>query len=237
MSDLESLKSVLIDVVTPCDQVIAAWASAKVGAEPTSSSTGLPSERIATQPVAAQDGVEQPAAHHAAGARDLLDVPVDVGVDGEQVAPVDRDLLALELDQVHVLGGVGQEDLAGARDLHEVLALAGQRLLHELRHAAGARVLEGHVALVGDHRALLGADRALVEADLQQVGVLQGEGVGRRRLIELREGRLHGPTRCRPMRRASSGRRGSDGQRAPALGVRRGRPSSCRACRRRRRGA
>ena len=47
---MESLKSVLIDVVTPCDQVIAACASAKVGAEATSSSTGLPSERIATQP-------------------------------------------------------------------------------------------------------------------------------------------------------------------------------------------
>src|SRR5918995_6710338 len=45
------LKSVLIDVDTPDDHVIAAWASANVGAEATLSSTGGPSERIATQPV------------------------------------------------------------------------------------------------------------------------------------------------------------------------------------------
>jgi hypothetical protein len=45
------LKSVLIDVVTPDDHVIAACASANVGAEATLSSTGGPSDRIATQPV------------------------------------------------------------------------------------------------------------------------------------------------------------------------------------------
>src|SRR3954452_2106013 len=43
--------SVLIDCVTPEDHVIAACASAKVGAEATLSRTGGPSERIATQPV------------------------------------------------------------------------------------------------------------------------------------------------------------------------------------------
>jgi hypothetical protein len=45
------LKSVLIDVDTPDDHVMAAWASANVGAEATLRSTGGPSERIATQPV------------------------------------------------------------------------------------------------------------------------------------------------------------------------------------------
>ena len=45
------LKSVLSEVDTPDDQVIAACASAKVGAEATFSRTGGPSERIATQPV------------------------------------------------------------------------------------------------------------------------------------------------------------------------------------------
>src|SRR6476620_6120747 len=45
------LKSVFSAVETPCDQVIAACASAKVGAEATLSRTGGPSERIATQPV------------------------------------------------------------------------------------------------------------------------------------------------------------------------------------------
>ena len=46
-----ALKSVLIPVVTPEDHVIAACASANVGACATLSSTGGPSERIATQPV------------------------------------------------------------------------------------------------------------------------------------------------------------------------------------------
>src|ERR671923_60321 len=45
------LKSVLIDVLTPDDHVIAACASANVGADATLSSTGGPSDRIATQPV------------------------------------------------------------------------------------------------------------------------------------------------------------------------------------------
>ena len=45
------LKSVFSPTVTPEDQVIAAWASAKVGACATLSRTGGPSERIATQPV------------------------------------------------------------------------------------------------------------------------------------------------------------------------------------------
>src|SRR6478609_7108692 len=41
----------LTEVVTPDDQVIAACGSAKVGACATLSSTGGPSERMATQPV------------------------------------------------------------------------------------------------------------------------------------------------------------------------------------------
>ena len=70
--------------------------------------------------------------------------------------------------------------------------------------AAAAGVLEGHVALIGDHRPLLGADRALVEADLQQVGVLQGEGVRGRGLVELRKCRLHGRHLVGATRRPSS---------------------------------
>ncbi len=52
----------LIDVETPCDQVIAAWASAYVGAEATFSRTGGPSERIATQPVPCSDMLNSPPA-------------------------------------------------------------------------------------------------------------------------------------------------------------------------------
>src|SRR5687768_15032276 len=43
--------SVFIEVLTPDDHVIAACASAYVGAEATLRRTGGPSERIATQPV------------------------------------------------------------------------------------------------------------------------------------------------------------------------------------------
>ena len=46
-----SLTSVLMPVCKLEDQVIAAWGSAKVGASPVLSSTGGPSEMIATQPV------------------------------------------------------------------------------------------------------------------------------------------------------------------------------------------
>ncbi len=54
------LKSVFIDVVTPDDHVIAAWASANVGAEATLSSTGGPSDRIATQPVPFSEVLNRP---------------------------------------------------------------------------------------------------------------------------------------------------------------------------------
>src|SRR3954453_21314819 len=54
------LKSVRMPVVTPEDQVIAAWASANVGADATLSSTGGPSERIATQPVPCSARLNRP---------------------------------------------------------------------------------------------------------------------------------------------------------------------------------
>src|SRR6185437_5676822 len=55
-----ALKSVLSEVVTPDDQVIAAWASANVGAEATLSRTGGPSDRIATQPVPLRSVLNRP---------------------------------------------------------------------------------------------------------------------------------------------------------------------------------
>src|SRR5918999_957414 len=54
------LTSVFIDVVTPDDHVIAAWASANVGAVATFSRTGGPSDRIATQPVPESEGLNRP---------------------------------------------------------------------------------------------------------------------------------------------------------------------------------
>src|SRR5918999_3810435 len=120
--------------------------------------------------------VEQAAGERATeAALDLLDVPVDAGVEREQVGTVDGDLVVLEVDQVDVLGLVGQEHLAGPGDLHELGALAGHGLLEHPAHAARAGVLEADVALVGDHRAELRLDRDLVELGLQQLGVLKRE--------------------------------------------------------------
>ena len=56
------MKSVLIEVETPEDHVIAACASANVGAWATLSRTGGPSERIATQPVPRSSRLNSPPA-------------------------------------------------------------------------------------------------------------------------------------------------------------------------------
>ena len=53
------------------------------------------------------------------------------------------------------------------------------------------RALEGDLALVGHHRPELGLDRDLVEPHLQQLRVLQREGVLGLRLRELRQRVLH----------------------------------------------
>ena len=104
---------------------------------------------------------------HAGDALDLLDVPVDVGVEGEQVGAVDGDRLVVELQELDVLREVGEEDLALAGDLHQRGALAGDRLLRHPLEAARAGVLELDVALVGDHRAQLRLDRLVRELDLE----------------------------------------------------------------------
>ena len=117
-------KSVLMPVVTPELQVIAACASANVGAAATLSSTGGPSERIATQPVPCSDMLNRPPPIIELAPCDALDVPVDAGVEREQVRPVDRDEVVLEVDQVDVLRLVGQEHLARAGHLHQLRALA-----------------------------------------------------------------------------------------------------------------
>src|SRR4051794_5183501 len=143
------------------------------------------------EPGPVQRQVEQAGAHHRAGALDALDVPVDAGVEGEQVAAVDRDVVVLEVDQVDVLRLVGEEYLTGAADLLQLRALAGHRHLEHPPDAARAGVLERHVALVGDHRAEPGLDRHLVEAHLEQLRVLQREGVLRLDLPEFGERILH----------------------------------------------
>src|SRR3954447_6959716 len=64
-------------------------------------------------------------------------------------------------------------------------------------------MLEGHVALVGDHRPELGLDGHRFKADFEELGVLKRERVLRLRLVELPEGGLHGAQALRPAPRAS----------------------------------
>src|SRR5215207_5382027 len=136
-------------------------------------------------------GVEEPAAHHAGHALHALDVPVDPGVEREEVRPIHRDGVVLEVDQVDVLGGVRQEDLAGAVHLHQGRALTRYGLLDHAAEAARACVLERHVALVRHHRPGLRLDRDLVEAHLQQLGVLKCERLVGLRFLKLAKGALH----------------------------------------------
>ena len=68
----------------------------------------------------------------------------------------------------------GQEQLAGARGLHQPQRFAGGGLLEHPAESA-ALVLEVHVALVGDHRAVARHHRGLGQLDLQQPRVLERE--------------------------------------------------------------
>ncbi len=122
--------------------MIAACGSANVGASPVFSSTGGPSEMIATQPVPCSAMLNRPPPIMPAGALDLLMSQSMPASKASRFAPLHRDGVVLEVEQVDVLGGVGQEDLAGAGHLHQRRALAGHGLLEHAAHAAGAGVLE-----------------------------------------------------------------------------------------------
>ena len=111
-----------IEVWRLADQQTTALESTKVGAS-VDSTTGVPLVVMATQPVPWMMGVEQAARHHAAAA-DEVDVDVEAGVVGEDVAAVDRHGVALEVDEVDVGGLVGEEDLGLAGDRHGGHALA-----------------------------------------------------------------------------------------------------------------
>jgi hypothetical protein len=92
---------------------------------------------------------------------------------------------------VDVLRHVGEEDLAGTGDLHQLGALATDGLLDHPRHSPGPGVLERYLPLIGDHRAELRLDRHVRQLDLQQLGVLQRERLARLGLRELRERLLY----------------------------------------------
>ena len=102
-----------------------------------------------------------------------------------------------------VLRLVGEEHFTVPGDLHELGALARHRLLEHAAETARAGMLEGHVALVGDHRPELRLHGHGFEANFQEFRVLEREGVLRLRLVELPEGGLHNPQASRPSPQAS----------------------------------
>ena len=134
-----SLMSVLIPVWRLDDQVIAACGSAKVGRVAGVEEHGRAVGDDRHPAGAGQRRVEEAAAHHPGHALDALDVPVDAGVERQQVRAVHGDRVVLEVDQVDVLRGVREEDLAAAGHLHERGALARDRLLDHAAEAAASR--------------------------------------------------------------------------------------------------
>ena len=132
------------------------------------------------RPAAGEGGVEDAAGHHRR-TLDSLDVPRERGVEGEDIASVDREGVVLEVDEVDLHRVVGEEDVALAGDLHQRHALTREGLLEELPDAAGSLVGEVDLALVGDHRSLP-CHHVPVERDPEPARVLQREAVGRGRL-------------------------------------------------------
>src|SRR5215216_4750133 len=98
------------------------------------------------------------------------------GLEGEDVAAVDAQGIALQSHQVDLGGEVGEEHVAPAPAAHQGHALAGDGLLEHAADAARALVLEVDLALVGDHRPLAGHHLA-VQGDPEHARVLQGEGL------------------------------------------------------------
>ncbi|GAA3046053.1 hypothetical protein GCM10020000_27320 [Streptomyces olivoverticillatus] len=85
--------------------------------------------------------------------------------------------MVVDVDHVHVLGEVGQEDRALPGAAHQVQALTGVHLVVLLAAGAVLRV-EFDEALVGHHRALAGEDVVVTgEGDAQHLRVLQGVAV------------------------------------------------------------
>ena len=124
-------------------------------------------------------GVEEAAAQHR-GPLDALDVPRQRALERQDVRPVDRDALVLELEDEELVGILREEHVPAAGHLHERHPLARERLLEHLRDATAALVGEVDVALVRDHRALLGVEEpaGAGEVDLEHPGVLQHEAAG-----------------------------------------------------------
>src|SRR5512143_2653859 len=159
-------------------------------------------------------GVEQATGaycgHPAAGGGDLIAQP---RLERQQVAPVDGEPVAVEVEHRDVAARLGEPDDTPAAHPHQVLALTADRPPDEPAHTL-ALVGEVHLPAVGDHRPLLGVHLAAVEADPQHaVTLLQGErrptgGAGSKLSQSLRHDRSTsgvGP-RCRARWCAAAGR-------------------------------
>src|SRR5215211_4303574 len=112
---------------------------------------GLPVRGEGDPARAFEDDVEE-AAREAAGALDPLYVPVDTGLEGEDVVAVDGHVVVLEIKDHDLALVLRQEQVARSVGRHQLDALACDGLLAETPKAP-ALVLEAYVALVGNHRA------------------------------------------------------------------------------------
>ena len=125
--------------------------------------------------------------HSAPAGADPLDVHLDGGAVGQHRGTVAEHGVVLQVHDLDVHALVGQEHLPVAGDLHGHHAFGGDGLLDHLGQSARPQVLEGSLALVGDHGAGLGHDRPVLEADLEQLLVLEVERVSRLVLVVLSE--------------------------------------------------
>src|SRR5215210_7229858 len=149
---------------------------------------GLPVRGEGDPARAFEDDVEE-AAREAAGALDPLYVPVDTGLEGEDVVAVDGHTVAVEVQDHDLALVLCQEQVARPVGRHQLYALARDRLLEETAQAP-ALVLEANVTLIGDHRAELGLDLVVLQSHFEHRRVLQREPPLRRNLPKLLQVRL-----------------------------------------------
>src|SRR5690606_16756541 len=123
-ADLEGPVDTYLEVGAPADRRLAVGEGRhRAGVEQDRGAVGGDGDPAG----AGERGVEQAARGHSR-ALDPPDVPVDVGLEGEQVAAVDGQALVLQVDQVDVRGGVGEVGQALTARPDERRALAGHRL-------------------------------------------------------------------------------------------------------------
>ena len=169
------MKLVFSCVCRFADHATTALVSANVGASAALSTTGGPSVVNATQPVPRNVVLNSPpVAMLPPFTRSMFQSRLDENA--STFLPLIDKPGVVQVQQMHVVGALGEEHVALALAPHQRQPLTGQCLLDELRCAA-ALEREVHVALIGDHRSLTGHER-FAEADPQQLRVLVRDRLG-----------------------------------------------------------